>query len=298
MYIENNFHPNKKFRKMLGMQDKIINSINNYKNNNPCFSQRNLSSCHKNRHIINNFNKNNIQMIPKTQRRKLTVINDYFSNSLKKSNEWIGKLTLTKENNINYQSPPKSTINSYKNVTTTSSNINNYNNYHIDKPASNLFQIKDFYKSVKNKGPLLSNRDAYNELNEKIKKILEDENLKIEPTKKKKYFKTESLMSKRIKILKNVKNIVNRYRKNPKTASSSFLSLFAKNDENSPEAKNDKEKYLTRNGFERNGLSYEKKYFLTSTDKFYNNRPVLIKYMPKPKLKLAKYSTLNQIKII
>lgn len=292
MYIENNSRQNKTIRKILGFHDKIINSAISDQSKNHSPPQRNLSARHKNRLVINNFNKNNIQMIPKTQRRKLTVINDFFSSSLK-SNEWSGKLIFSKTNNINYQSPPKTTIDSYKNFSTSSSNFIS-NNYHINKIAYSSFHLKDFYNTVKDRGPLLSNRDAYNELNKKINKILKEENLKIEPTKKKKHFGSDSLISKRIKILKNVKNIFSKYQNSQKISNSSILSLLSMNDE---KENKEHEGYFTRNRNKKNGFSYEKKYFFTNSDKLFNNKPVLIKHMPKPKFKLAKYSTLNHIKI-
>ena len=115
----------------------------------------------------------------------------------------------------------------------------------------------------------------------------------------KKKHRTESLISKRINTLKNVRNVFNKYQKDPNLSNSSFHSLLLSlNDEDTPEKNKECEKHLTRNGFKKSGLSNGKNSFLTkNNDKLYKYRPVLIKYMPKPKINVTKYSTINQIKV-
>ena len=93
---------------------------------------------------------------------------------------------------------------------------------------------------------------------------------------------------KRIKILKEAKSSISKMQKNKSNNSSSFKTFF----EESNISKNNNDYSKNKNIFEND---FYKEYYNNSIEK---KKPIIIKYLPKPKLSVPKYININNINLV
>ena len=221
------------------------------------------------------------------KRPKLTIVNDYLKSFQKTSSNWLNSLKLTKENNINYKGSRNINNNPNKD---TNFNINNYNNYFNEETTNrdNISKISNnlSYKTFlnENNGSTQTKIEPYEEMKMAGTGNISD----YSKVKIRSVINSSMPIFKKIKVLKEAKCSINKFKRNNKVNfSSSFKTFF----EESNTSKNSLDKI--KNIFEIN--NYKEYYFNNNID---NKRPIIIKYMPKPKLSVPKYSYVNSMKLI
>ena len=221
------------------------------------------------------------------KRPKLTIVNDYLKSFQKTSSNWVNSLKLTKENNINFKASRNIDNNPNKEA---NFNFNNYNNYFNEETTNrdNISKISNnlSYKTFlnENNGSTQTKIEPYEEM-----KIVGTGNISdYSKVKIRSVINSSMPIFKKIKVLKEAKCSINKFKRNNKVnCSSSFKTFF----EESNTSKNSLDKI--KNIFEIN--NYKDYYYNNNID---NKRPIIIKYMPKPKLSVPKYSNVNSMKII
>ena len=259
----------------------------------------------KNKYIHNNKSTKNYHKKLNSgysNKKKLTIVNDYFKKFQKTSSNWVNSLKLSKENNINYISSKNFSNNIFsRNIINNISrefNINNnyYNEEIINKDniskISNNMSLKTFLND--NNGQTQSKNEPYDnmdtlkeksvKLNDEIKNLLENTN-NISKIKIHSVINTSMPIFKRIKLLKQAKNSINRIQKNIMNSSSSFKTFL---DENNISRINNYS--LEKNNF--NGINHYNIKDYNYND-ISNKRPIIIKYLPKPKLSVPKFININ-----
>ena len=218
------------------------------------------------------------------KRHKLTIVNDYLQSFQKTSSNWLNSLKLTKENNINYKGSRNFNNNLDKE---TNFNYNNYfneentNRNNISKISNNL-SYKTFLNE--NNGSTQTKIEPYEEIKMVGTGTIND----YSKVKIRSVINSSIPIFKKIKILKEVKSSINKFKRNNKFDSSSSFKTFY---EESNTSKNSLDKI--KNIFEIN--NYKDYYYNNNIE---NKRPIIIKYMPKPKLSVPKYVNVNSMKII
>ena len=221
------------------------------------------------------------------KRPKLTIVNDYLKSFQKSSSNWVNSLKLTKENNINFKASRNIDNNPNKEA---NFNFNNYNNYFNEETTNrdNISKISNnlSYKTFlnENNGSTQTKIEPYEEM-----KIVGTGNISdYSKVKIRSVINSSMPIFKKIKVLKEAKCSINKFKRNNKVnCSSSFKTFY----EESNTSKNSLDKI--KNIFEIN--NYKDYYYNNNID---NKRPIIIKYMPKPKLSVPKYSNVNSMKII
>lgn len=256
------------------------------KNNyiNYTFSEKNYKLIHKNK-SINFYHK--LVNSKRNKKPKLTIVNDFFKSFQKSSNNWINSIQFSKKSNINYKSSrniPKNDImkeshfnsNYFEEVTNRDniSRINNNNNStkyflneNIGETQSKIesYDFMDIYK------------EKYIKLNEELKNINIFSKRKINTQ-----FNKHLPIFKRLKVLKEAKNSIDKIRKNKINSSSSSKAFFEESNISR----------LINNYSERNRINYKDSYISNISSK----KPIIIKYNPKPKLSVPKFININNIK--
>ena len=262
-----------------------------------------LSSTERPKHYINytflDKNKNYILKVKQTKnnhkkainsnltkRPKLTIVNDYFKSFQKPQNNWLNSLKLTKENDIIYNGSRNINNNISKET-----NFNNYNNY-FNEELTNRDNISKISNNVSYKTFLNENNGStQNKIGpyEEIKMIGAGNGSNYSKVKIRSVINSSIPIFKKIKVLKEAKCSINKFKRNNKVNSSSSFKTFLEESNNMSKNSIDK----IKNIFEIN--NYKDYYYNNNID---NKRPIIIKYLPKPKLSVPKYVNINSMKII
>lgn len=265
------------------------------------------STTKKNNYINYTFSEKSNKFIPKTKsskfyhkkslnsnknkKPKLTIVNDYLKSFQKTSNNWKNSLIFSKESNINFKSS--------RNIFNNTSKENNFNkNYYNEEVASknniskisNNFSFKTFLNDNNNISTQskIEPYDLMETNNEKSSANYNTNNfsrLKIRSV-----IKSNMPIFKRIKILKEAKSYIDKMQKKKINSTSSFKTFLEESSSTSKFYNYSLEK--NKNNFEIN--NYEEYY---SNNAFNNKKPIIIKYMPKPKLLVPKFVNINSVKI-
>ena len=263
---------------------------------NYTFSDEKNLFLHKGKSTKNLYNKSLTSKINKN--KSLIIVNDYLKKYNNSINNWTNFLKLSKENNINYNSWKNNEIkinhqknekyafyNGYnENISKISKNISSRNNENLlnDKALMGFsFQkgsngFLEFY----NENSFRSNNNSKN--------ISEDKTNMNYKFKINSIIKSSLPIFKKINILKEVKNSLNKIKKNKFNNSSSFRTFY---DESNQSINNNYS--VEKNKFEISTYRY-KDFFANN---IFNNKPVIIKHKNKPKLYAQKYKYLNNIQI-
>jgi hypothetical protein len=224
----------------------------------------------------------------------LKIINN-FPKTVKNNSSWSNfKYFKENDNNYNMKNP--------MNFMNKDSKIKNNNNIYINEEfhsRNNISKISG-NKSIKNLDSFIQSKIEANDFLEIYKdRYKENEaliNLVNENIKRYHKIKVNSVLNssipikKKINILKEAKSSIEKMKKNKMNTSSSFRGFL--DDSNQSKLNNyssEKSKYF-------NDISsyYYKDYY---DNKFANKRPIIIKYMPKPKLSVPKFININNIEI-
>ena len=271
---------------------------------NYTFSDKNNKHNHKNKSTKKYHKKFNSTF---NNKHKLIIVNDYL-NKLQKSSDWVNSLKCSKENSINYNSCKNflNNTNSRNFINNIGQEINFNNNYYNEEiinkdnisKISNNNSLKTFLND--NNGQTQSKNEPYDymdlykeksmKLNEELKNLLKDNNLS--KTKIHLVINTTMPIFKRINILKQAKSSINRIKKGMMNSSSSSFKTFL--DENNISKYNNY--FLEKNkNFNENYYSNKDYYYKNDIS---NKRPIIIKYLPKPKLSVPKFININSIKVL
>ena len=256
------------------------------KNNyiNYTFSEKNYKLIHKNKsfnfyHKLDNNKRN--------KKPKLTIVNDFFKCFQKSSNNWINPILFSKKSNINYRSSrniTKSNImkeshfnNNYFEEVTNRDNISRINNNNISTKYFLNENIGETQSKIDSYDFMDIYKEKYIKLNEELKKIniFSKGNINTK-------FNKHLPIFKRLKVLKEAKNSIDKIRKNKINSSSSSKAFFEESNISR----------LINNYSERNKINYKDSYISSISSK----KPIIIKYNPKPKLSVPKFININNIK--
>ena len=306
---QNYYKPSLKANNILSQKLQNSFSTTKFKQSNYInytFSDKNKYN-HKNK-STKNFHKQLNSTF--NNKHRLIIVNDYL-NKLQKSTNWANSLKFSKENSIsiNYNSS-KNFFNNTNSRNFIGQEINFDNNYYNEEitnkdnisKISNNNSLKTFLND--NNGQRQSKNepnepydyiDIYKEksmkFNEELKNLLKDKNL----SKNKLHMAINTSMPifKRINILKQAKSSINRIKKGIMNSSSSSFKTFL--DENNISKYNN---YSLEKDKNNNEIKY---YF--NKDYYYKNdisnkKPIIIKYLPKPKLTVPKFININSIKVL
>ena len=223
----------------------------------------------------------------RNQRPKLTIVNDYFQSLQKATNNWRNSLKFSKESNINY----KSSRNFGQNNIIKEINLYNNNNNYNNEVLTNRDNISKFSHNNSTKSFLNENFGAYQSKNdflnihkERYIKLIDELKIINNFSKKKinSVFNKPIPICKKLKILKEAKNSIDKITKSRINSSSSFKALFEEsNISNNNEIK-----------------SYHYKDYNGNISNISSKKPVIIKYNPKPKLTVPKFVNINNIQVL
>lgn len=279
------------------LKNNYLSSSASKKNNyiNYTFSDKNNKNIEK---IISTNKNKKILVMPKkhNKKSKLTIVNDYFK-SFHNSSNWSRSLKFSKESNINYKSI-KNIMNNMSRDSNSNNNIYNeelYNRNNISKISNNNISMKNFESFLQSKNETNDLFDTYKERakkeNEELNNLINKNINKYHKIKVNSVLNYSVPIKKRISILKEAKSSIDKIKKNRVNSSSSFKGFFEEsnhskfNNYSTEKNKhyNDVSSYYFKDNYE-NGIM--------------NKRPIVIKYMPKPKLSVPKFINVNKIEIL
>ena len=257
----------------------------------------------KNKYIKNNTNKykiNNVNLFSYTNKNKDIKINHPNNRQINIKDKNISIPLQYRPTNIgNFDKEKMNFSLSSEQLMNNNSNINfnqNLNDTEIfDKKRDNIDNM-NYYKYLKKK------RNEYDEIDQKIKEILEDEY--ISPEKKNK-FNNINPISKRIKMLTDIKKEINIINKNskenyPNNTNNSFLSQFSHGSYTTVgfnyikpriQRKSLYEENFSKNNDSQNFYSYNESSKTKELEK-----PVLIKNLSKQKLNLRHFPSFLELR--
>ena len=227
-----------------------------------------------------------------SNKQKLNIVNDYLK-SFQKSFNWKNSLIFPKEKENKKKNSRNILYNTNKEL-----NYNNYynNNYYKEEnlnknnlsKISNNISFKSFLND--NNGSTQSKIEPYDFIQFNPKSYRNNTNNINSFSKLKIHSAINSSMPilKRIKILKEAKSSISKMQKNKSNNSSSFKTFF----EESNISKNNNDYSKNKKIFEND---FYKEYYNNSIEK---KKPIIIKYLPKPKLSVPKYININNINLV
>ena len=255
---------------------------------NYTFSDKKNLFLHKGKSTKNLQNKSHNSKINKN--KSLIIVNDYLKKYNNSFNNLINYVKLSKENNINYYSSKDNKMkrnhqmnekyafyDSYNNEDINNENISKISKNISSRKTENLLNdtvLRGFPSQKGSSGFLeFCNENSFRS-NNNSKKISEDKMHMNYRFKINSIIKSSLPIFKKINILKEFKNSLNKIKKNKFNSSSSFKTFY----DESNQSKNSNYSG-EKNKFEISTYRY-KDYFVNN---IFNNEPVTIKHKNKPK---------------
>lgn len=292
-----NFSYNSPFSKSMTNNNLASSSTktNNYINYTFADKNKKFKFLHK---VNSSKNNQKIFLMPKRNNKTqgLTIINN-FAKTVKNCSS-LSNLNIFKENeiNCNIRKNPMYSLNkdSNKNI--------NYNNIYVNEDLYNKNSISRISgnKSMKNVDSFIQSkfetnyflelyRDRAKE-NEELNNLVNENIQRYHKIKVNSVLNSSIPIKKKINILKEAKSSIEKIKKNKINSSSSFRGFL---DESNQSKFNN---YSTEKSKYYNDISsYNYKDYYDNN--FAKKRPMIIKYMPKPKLSVPKFININNIAI-
>ena len=276
------------------------NSIIKRKNYiNYTFSDKNINYIKKAK-SSKKFKKKSMNL-KNNKRLKVAMVNNYIKSLQKTTNNWTNSINNTKEGFTNY----KNAKNIIKNRVKENNEYNNkyYNEElllldNINKISNNnSIKTNEMFDSIKTT-PLKTEsnkifemyKENSNKSNNKLDFLYKDNYQNNNKFKINSIFKSSLPIFKRINMLKDIKNSIDKIKKNNynTSSSSSFKTIYYESNQSKFNNYS-----LEKNKYEIRTYNYKGCY----KNDISNKKPVIIKHIPKPKLSVPKFKNINNIEI-
>ena len=284
-----------------GRKNNIFeNSIIKRKNYiNYTFSDKNINYIKK----ANNSKKykKKSMNLKNNKRLKVAIVNNYFKPLQKTTNNWTNSINNTKEGFTNYKNAKNIIKNKFK-------ENNEYNNKYYNEELlfldninkisnNNSIKANEMFDSIKTT-PIKTEsnkifemyKENSNKSNNKLDFLYKDNYQNNNKFKINSIFKSSLPIFKRINMLKDIKNSIDKIKKNNynTSSSSSFKTIYYESNQSKFNNYS-----LEKNKYEIRTYNYKGSY----KNDISNKKPVIIKHIPKPKLSVPKFKNINNIEI-